>query len=93
MSWAITAQHGGGNPVVRLTDQPLGDLLRIERFVGFADGLDDGVAMLEPSPEGTDAVPLAGPPNQRVGFRGRRATRREASRKSVSPMATAGGSR
>ena len=41
-----------GNPVIRLPDQPLGDVLGIERFVGFTDGLDNGVAMLETSPEG-----------------------------------------
>ena len=47
----MTAQHGRGNPVLRLADQPLGDLARIERRVGLADGLDEGVAAVEAGPE------------------------------------------
>ena len=48
---------GRGDPVVRLTDKPFGDLFRVERFVGFAHGLDDGVAVLETGPERTEAGP------------------------------------
>ena len=47
MSCAITAQQGAGIQLVRLPHQPVGDFLRIERGVGFADGVDHGVPVLD----------------------------------------------
>ena len=48
-----------GDPFLGLTHQPLGDLARIERGVGLADGLDEGVAAVDPGLEGprTDLEP------------------------------------
>ena len=38
----------GRNPVLCLANEPVGDLFRVERLVGFADGFDEGVAMVQP---------------------------------------------
>ena len=44
------------HPVVRLADEPIGNLLGIERLVGFPDGLDDGIAVVETSAKGADVA-------------------------------------
>jgi hypothetical protein len=63
----------------------------IERFVGFPDGLDDGVAMFETGTKGPEARLQAGRKIGAPACRGRRAMQREASTKSVSPMPREGG--
>ena len=74
----MTAQQGAGIHSLRLADQPLGDLARIERGVGLADRSDERVAALEAALERRAARPLSLAAKSAGGLRGRTRARRQA---------------
>ena len=78
---------GRRNPVVGLRDQPVGDLLRVERRVGLADGLDQRVAPLDARAQRPQTRLRRAAKSRRVGTASHARARRQAWWRSVSPLA------